>query len=80
MGPLPDDVARGPQKESRRSSFLYLRQYKAERIVYGRLEEGQREESKEGSAWLIETVLYLRPSGGTLLIYLLLKLQQQRLK
>lgn len=46
MGPLPDDVARGPQKESRRSSFLYLRQYKAERIVYGRLEEGQREKAR----------------------------------
>lgn len=45
MDPLPNDVARGPQKESHRSSFLYLRQDKAERIVYGPLEEGQREKA-----------------------------------
>lgn len=49
MDPLPNDVAKGPLKESRRSRLLYLRQYKAERIVYGRLEEGQGEDSEEGS-------------------------------
>lgn len=46
MDPLPNDVARGPQRESHRSSLLYLRQYKAERVVYGRLEEGQRERAR----------------------------------
>lgn len=47
MDPFPNDVAKGPLKESHRSRLLYLRQYKIERIVYGRLEEGQREKRRE---------------------------------
>lgn len=49
MDPLPNDVAKGPLKERHRSKLLCLRRYKAERIVYGRLEEGQREKSEERS-------------------------------
>lgn len=43
MDPLPNDVAGrgGARKESHRSSLLYLRQYKAERIVYGGWRKGK---------------------------------------
>jgi hypothetical protein len=37
-------------------------------------------EERERKCWLIEMVLYFRPSERALLIYLLLKLQPQRLK
>lgn len=49
MDSLPNDVAKEPLKESHRSRLLYLRLYRAERMVYRRLEEGQGEKSEEGS-------------------------------
>lgn len=49
MDLLLNDVAKGLLKENHGSRLFYLTQYKAEEIVYGRLEEGQREKSEEGS-------------------------------
>lgn len=37
----------GPQKESHRSSLLYQRQYKAERIVYGGWRKGRERRAGE---------------------------------
>lgn len=49
MDPLPNNIAKGSLKERHRSRLLYLRWDKAERIVYGNLEEGQGEKSEERS-------------------------------